>query len=384
LNILNSIVSFAILLGLRLGRISYRLWRWIGRLQQREPRSWTPPPGGVETVAIENANDLTQDEFIRKYLRPNRPVILRGAMGDWRALKEWSPEFFVEHFGDIRVKVQDSFFDSIGKMDMRTYFTEIWPKFASTETSLTEKLDTLVDHPGSTDADSKVMEDFVTASKTTVPSAPNTRYQQPSGYLAEFQRCFGLISEQQAKDFFSCAAYLKLNEHWTTPKCFPTSGYCFPFTLFKPEQPNERWFYDFGIYTSPRGTLTRMHIDGSRTHAVLCLLSGQKKCILLPPSTAYCFQSAYDDDHLLQHIGEPCFRDCPQRMKDQLPMQALECTLNAGEVLFVPKCWMHEVHTTESSIMLTFNFLHGLPDLAGTFWQHLWLGWGGGMFLNKV
>jgi len=202
--------------------------------------------------------------------------------------------------------------------------------------------------------------------------------------------CVDRITPDLCQKYFSCAAFAKLKQQWSAPTFLPRGGYSFPFTMFGAEQPNERWFYDFGLYLSPRGTITRMHIDGSRTHAILCLVRGQKQCLLLPPSTAYCFDNVFgatayhDSTWGDMRLAEPCFRDAPQSMKDKLPMQALECTLNAGEVLFIPKSWMHEVHTTESSFMLTYNFLHGIPDYLGSLFDQMWFGWGGARYLRKA
>merc|ERR1712086_351476 len=125
---------------------------------------------------------------------------------------------------------------------------------------------------------------------------------------------------------------------------------------------------------SPRGTGTRMHIDGSRTHAVLCMVSGKKRCFLMPPSTSGWFENVYEDCEFDMKKHQPYFRDCSQEMRQKLPMQPIEVTIEAGDVLFIPKCWMHEVFTEENSIMLTYNFLHGFRDLLGTLGQHLWFG----------
>ena len=56
--------------------------------------------------AVEYGTDLSYEEFARKYLYPNKPVVLRGALRGWRALERWSPEFFRDHFGQFRFTIR--------------------------------------------------------------------------------------------------------------------------------------------------------------------------------------------------------------------------------------------------------------------------------------
>jgi len=345
--LLNSFGTVIFLLALHAGYPMSRFWRWLGYGQPAKPREWHAPPG----VARESAQDLSQADFERKYLRPHRPVVVTGAMDGWAALTRWTPQFLIEQFGHIRVKLQGSFFDTVQKMTLQEYMTEIWPRCGTSDIS--------------------------------GEAALNMRYQEPSGNAAELTRCFSRMTPEHMAGYFSCAAFVKLKDQWGAPSFMPSSGYTIPCTLFWPEQPNQRWFFDWGIYCSPRGTVTRLHMDASKTHTVLCLLSGQKKCLLMPPSTTYCFESLCPSEYTSEESKHmPCLRDSPQSLKDKLPMQPIEITLNAGEVLFLPKEWLHEVHTTENSIMVTYNFLHGVPDLLHSICRHIWLGWWGDYVLR--
>jgi hypothetical protein len=40
------------------------------------------------------------------------------------------------------------------------------------------------------------------------------------------------------------------------------------------------------------------------------------------------------------------------------PLEAREFVLEPGEVLFIPKFWVHEVFTVSASISVTYNFMH--------------------------
>lgn len=54
--------------------------------------------GGLEPV--DQREDLSPEAFFREYVRPNLPVVLKGAARDWVATRTWSPEAFAERFGD--------------------------------------------------------------------------------------------------------------------------------------------------------------------------------------------------------------------------------------------------------------------------------------------
>ncbi|WP_248751298.1 cupin-like domain-containing protein [Pseudomonas sp. MWU15-20650] len=47
--------------------------------------------------------DLSPENFHKIFLEPNTPVVFRGAAKDWEAVKKWTPEFFAEHYGDVKV-----------------------------------------------------------------------------------------------------------------------------------------------------------------------------------------------------------------------------------------------------------------------------------------
>jgi Cupin-like domain len=60
-----------------------------------------------EVLPIERrvATNLPYEEFFRQYVTVNRPVIIEGAVTQWRALRTWNPEFFKSHFGSKQVAV---------------------------------------------------------------------------------------------------------------------------------------------------------------------------------------------------------------------------------------------------------------------------------------
>jgi len=60
----------------------------------------TPAAAGIERIVAPSPI-----EFQKRYVEVQRPVIIVGAMEDWPARQEWSPETLAERFGDRSVPV---------------------------------------------------------------------------------------------------------------------------------------------------------------------------------------------------------------------------------------------------------------------------------------
>lgn len=67
-----------------------------------------------------DADDLPYEQFIADYVGRNRPLVVRGAVRDWPALKQWSPHYFRERFAHHDVAVAygqsmpfDDFIDAV-------------------------------------------------------------------------------------------------------------------------------------------------------------------------------------------------------------------------------------------------------------------------------
>jgi histone arginine demethylase JMJD6 len=65
----------------------------------------TMPSGPLTAVQIDRRHKLAYADFERDYLRPNKPVVISGALEGWSALSKWSPEFFKREFGALPVTV---------------------------------------------------------------------------------------------------------------------------------------------------------------------------------------------------------------------------------------------------------------------------------------
>jgi hypothetical protein len=65
---------------------------------KRVRATWRP-------VEVRDAADLPYANFLREYARPRRPVVIRGAVDQWPAMRKWTPEFFKTNFADRPVQV---------------------------------------------------------------------------------------------------------------------------------------------------------------------------------------------------------------------------------------------------------------------------------------
>ena len=61
----------------------------------------------AQQTTIDVCDRLSYREFVADYLRPNRPVVVTGAIDAWTALERWTPDFFRDHYGDRSAEIDD-------------------------------------------------------------------------------------------------------------------------------------------------------------------------------------------------------------------------------------------------------------------------------------
>lgn len=55
---------------------------------------------------IERKYKLSREAFLNNYYTTNRPVIIQGALDDWKALSKWNPTWLKQRFGERLVEIQ--------------------------------------------------------------------------------------------------------------------------------------------------------------------------------------------------------------------------------------------------------------------------------------
>ena len=56
-------------------------------------------------IECRDASTLSFKDYVREYVDQNRPVVIKNAVPEWKALKTWTPEFFKSKFGSKTVQV---------------------------------------------------------------------------------------------------------------------------------------------------------------------------------------------------------------------------------------------------------------------------------------
>lgn len=69
-----------------------------------EPLGSHRPP---ETNLVDDLRDMpSPQEFWTKYVRPSKPVVLRGAAKHGKAFTQWTDEYLKENFADLEVRLE--------------------------------------------------------------------------------------------------------------------------------------------------------------------------------------------------------------------------------------------------------------------------------------
>lgn len=63
---------------------------------------------GINLKPIDIVDDITQEEFIEKYLKPRKPVVIRNMAKKWPAYQKWTMDYMKDVVGDVEVPLYDS------------------------------------------------------------------------------------------------------------------------------------------------------------------------------------------------------------------------------------------------------------------------------------
>lgn len=59
----------------------------------------------ARAVDVVHSNELSYRDFLQRFVRGNRPVVISDAVTEWSALRKWTPEYFRHRFGDDVIQV---------------------------------------------------------------------------------------------------------------------------------------------------------------------------------------------------------------------------------------------------------------------------------------
>lgn len=102
-----------------------------------------------DTIERVNIDSITVEEFIEKYEKGSRPVILTGVADNWKGLKDWQPAKLLERFGDSEFRIGED--DNKQKLEitLKEYFQ--YALFGRDDSPLYLFQSSLEDHPEAKD-----------------------------------------------------------------------------------------------------------------------------------------------------------------------------------------------------------------------------------------
>jgi hypothetical protein len=275
-----------------------------------------------DDIAHRASHDLSTDEFVAQYEKPNKPLIITGAVDYWPALKRWSESFLIDS--------------------------------SKTEAS----------GPDSADGEGPTFR----ATSATAPLAATFTLQGYFRYLHEtheeaplylFDRNF-MRKLQSLKGHYDVPRYFRSVDDssvYSTDKGLSGTDL---FRLFGPEaRPDYRW-----LICGPKRSGSIFHIDPNSTNAWNVSVQGRKKWIFYPPHVSPPgVVMSHDGADVTVPIstGEWLLSFWEQHLearKNPDPtMRPLEAVVQPGEVIFVPHGYWHMVVNLDHCIALTHNYV---------------------------
>ncbi|XP_065123773.1 2-oxoglutarate and iron-dependent oxygenase JMJD4 [Paramisgurnus dabryanus] len=163
--------------------------------------------------------------------------------------------------------------------------------------------------------------------------------------------------------------YLK---DWHLHRNFPDhNNYKTPI-YFSSDWLNEYWDtievddYRF-VYMGPKGSWTPFHADVFRSYSWSANICGRKKWLLYPPGQEEFLRDCHGN--LAYDVTAPVLQDKGLYAQFEEACQPLEIIQEAGEIIFVPSGWHHQVYNLEDTISINHNWLNGCN--LDIMWQFL-------------
>ncbi|HXP79464.1 MAG TPA: cupin-like domain-containing protein [Verrucomicrobiae bacterium] len=261
---------------------------------------------------IERTSGLTPETFHQHFLTgPGKPVVLTDAITSWPALSRWSFEQFKNRYGS----------DSVTP---RTWMGPSGMKFL--------KLMRLSDFIDYLDAPDRPAPGLWVDRETMHPSRGPAEDSEYPLYLAwnVFARHPELLGDVEL-----------------SPKFVEDLLPFLPEALRKIMDGATKYFIA-GVMVGPKNSQIGLHYDFLESHAYLAQIIGKKRCVLFSPADS---AALYDGK---VNVDAPDFEKFPLLQN----ATAYECTLEPGELLFIPFRWWHHAVCLEKSITVNYNFFN--------------------------
>uniref|UniRef100_A0A6B2L4Q4 JmjC domain-containing protein n=1 Tax=Arcella intermedia TaxID=1963864 RepID=A0A6B2L4Q4_9EUKA len=180
-----------------------------------------------------------------------------------------------------------------------------------------------------------------------------TDFEQTEMKLADYFTYCDTVKEERPIYLFDnsfCERAPEMDKSFGIPSYFP-DDYFNLLNVHPEHRPSWRWF----LVGPPRSGAT-FHKDPNFTSAWHGLLIGKKKWIMYPPEVVPIgiFPSADGQQVTGPDTMVQWFMDF---YKEKAEVDPIECTLHAGEMMFIPSAWWHSVLNLETSVAITQNYV---------------------------
>ncbi|WJX39129.1 hypothetical protein P8452_26708 [Trifolium repens] len=267
--------------------------------------------GKIEKV---NGKELSYSEFVERYMEKNKPVILTGLMDHhWKASTDWvTPksqpnfQFFFNHFGSSKVQVADC--------DTRDF--------------------------GDQKREEMLVSDFVghclQIEGSAVPCSNENGISNGDSLSVPYLKDWHFVKEYPdyvayITPMFFCDDWLNLYLDNFRMNTYSDSS----------PQNTEICCSDYRfVYMGIKGSWTPLHADVFRSYSWSANVCGKKRW-----NVKSCVYNIFDE---VSDSKYPGFKKAIW----------LECTQEAGEIIFVPSGWYHQVHNLEDTISINHNWFN--------------------------
>jgi hypothetical protein len=111
------------------------------------------------------------------------------------------------------------------------------------------------------------------------------------------------------------------------------------------------------VYMGPKGSWTPFHADVFRSFSWSANICGKKKWIFFPPGEEDCLKDI--NGHLVFDVNSEELKDPSKYPNYNRLKHRFEVIQSAGEIIFVPSGWHHQVYNMEDTISINHNWLNG-------------------------
>ncbi|XP_054282917.1 2-oxoglutarate and iron-dependent oxygenase JMJD4-like isoform X1 [Macrosteles quadrilineatus] len=260
----------------------------------------------IPFIEIYSHEELFYDNFLKQHMQLNIPCIIKNVSSEWGCRYYWvkdnKPNFhyILEKYGDAQVPVadcSDKYYNSQKKEEqVLNTFLEYWKSYVCN----------------------------------------NYSPELPCYYLKDwhFMREFPDEKIYQVPSFFASDW---LNEYFL-------------------QRQDVHDDYRF-VYMGPKGSWTPFHADVFSSFSWSVNICGKKRWVLFPPGQEKCLMDNFAS--LVYDIDSPSLQDSSKYKDYHKLSRKYEIIQEAGDAIFVPSGWHHQVWNMEDTISINHNWVNG-------------------------